>query len=148
MTVSKQNFLFLQHSKLRRRQKKSQCSTQKFRNSCPDQRHDQQTFTAQYAQSSFCRDVSDWIHSLLKRTPLAKYFKHIYVILVFFVSVRINPSSGHRSIQLLVLGDQLLLVFGLVMCVVAIVMDMVNRGRILRIVQRFEAFDKEVNSEL
>lgn len=62
---------------------------------------------------------------------------------VFGVLGPIRPSD-FGSVYILVLGDQLLLVFGLVMCFVSVIMDMVNRNRIMGNIQRFEAFDKEV----
>lgn len=71
----------------------------------------------------------------------------MYVTLTVLVSMHISLAPELESVYLLVLGDQLLLAFALVMCVVGVVMDMVNRNRILRNIQRFEAFDKEVNTK-
>lgn len=57
-----------------------------------------------------------------------------------------NVESDLRSAHSLVLGDSFLFVYGFIMCIISIVMDLINRNRIAWNIQRFEEFDKEVNS--
>lgn len=68
----------------------------------------------------------------------------MYFSCAFVVSMQIRLAPEYKSMIILLLAEQLLLVFGLVMCVVGIIMDMLNRDRILRNVQRFQSFDTEV----
>lgn len=58
------------------------------------------------------------------------------------------PQIFIETVYVLTLGDQILLCFGLLSCIVGSVLDMINRNRILRSIQRFEAFDKEVKAYL
>lgn len=66
-------------------------------------------------------------------------------IAVFILFDSNNAQADVRTTYILVTGDKLLLVFGLLMCAASIIMDMINRNRILWNIQRFEVFDKEVN---
>lgn len=68
----------------------------------------------------------------------------MYSTCAFVMSLHVRLSPEYKTVFLLMLAEQILLVFGLVMCVMGISMDMLNRNRILRNIQRFQAFDAEV----
>lgn len=96
---------------------------------------------------SFVTNVYGEVH----RTKI-KFLDSIWFIVVIvmyssfalLISTHINLASEYKTVYVLMLGEQLLIVCGLVMCVVSVIMDMVNRNRILRNAQRFQAFDMEV----
>lgn len=71
----------------------------------------------------------------------------MYLGLIAFVAFGSDADSvsDSRNSHILVLGDRLLFVYGILMCIVSCIMDLINRNRILWNIQRFEAFDKEVN---
>lgn len=68
----------------------------------------------------------------------------MYLSVAIILSTQTHFPAEFKSVFLLVLGDRMLAVHGLVMCAVSIIMDMMNRDRILQNVQRFQAFDTEV----
>lgn len=63
---------------------------------------------------------------------------------IFDILTPNNPRNDLRTTYILVLGDQIIFVSKAVMSISSVLMDLVNRKRILRNIQRFEAFDKEV----
>lgn len=64
--------------------------------------------------------------------------------LALIASIQLGLQPEYQSIYLLLLGDQLLLAFQLIVCTISVIMDMMNRDRILATIQQFEEFDKEV----
>lgn len=73
----------------------------------------------------------------------------IAILLNFAFTNMLKPNNSQvdlKNTHILVLGDRALLGFGLVMAAFSIVLDMINRNRILWTIQRFESFDKEVSN--
>lgn len=54
------------------------------------------------------------------------------------------PQDPNESV-ILIIGDNMLLIVGLLLGAFSILIDMFNRGRLVNIVKRFSAFDDEVN---
>lgn len=50
-----------------------------------------------------------------------------------------------REVSILYVGDTILIVFGLIYGAIVIIIDMINRNRIVDILKRIYIFDKEVN---
>lgn len=75
------------------------------------------------------------------------WFLSCNLVCVFFVCFDILETITEfqiESLYLTVLSERLLLITGLAMCAVNIVMNMINRNKILWNFEQFAAFDKEV----
>lgn len=69
----------------------------------------------------------------------------LYLFLAFYrYSYMDIPQDASKS-YILVIGDSLLLIFGIIYGALMIVMDMFNRNRLVDILKKFTIFDKEVN---
>lgn len=74
---------------------------------------------------------------------LLSIFIYISMAIITYGSLRL-PQDTNRSSFVLALGDSMLLIVGLIYSALIIMFDMHNRSRLVEILNKFTAFDKEV----
>lgn len=71
----------------------------------------------------------------------------LYLSMAFICFQTMNLPKKANSTHILVLGDCIHCILGLINAAIMIVMDMCNRFRILNILKKFALFDKQVTTE-
>lgn len=72
-------------------------------------------------------------------------FIHVSMAVGFLQIPRIGPTDYNHMSYALVLGDSILILLGLIFGIMVRIMDMCNRFKLVDIVKKLAAFDKEVS---
>lgn len=72
----------------------------------------------------------------------------LLTIYVYFDVESLGPSQTISESYILIVGEPALIIFGMIYGAMVIVMDMLNRNRLVDVLKKFTDFDKEVNCSI